>query len=68
VPGIARMKQKMQAEDALMWAAIQQDMNDYGRLCWTFLSRSLKANFLDHSLTLECDGSVTSTIFECELA
>jgi hypothetical protein len=56
-----------EAEDALLWAAFQQDMNAYGRLRWTFLSRSLNADFLDLSLTLAFDGSVTSTIFEKKL-
>jgi hypothetical protein len=54
-------------EDARQWLAFQQDMNDFGQLRWTFSDRSLKADFLDLSLTLEFDGSVTSTLFEKQL-
>jgi hypothetical protein len=56
-----------EAEDRIMWAAFQEDMNDFGRLRWTFSARSLTADFLDLSLTLEYDGEVTSTLFEKQL-
>jgi hypothetical protein len=56
-----------EAEERIMWAAFQEDMNDFGRLRWTFSARSLTAGFLDLSLTLEYDGEVTSTLFEKQL-
>jgi hypothetical protein len=56
-----------EAEDTLLWATFQQDMHAYGCLRLTFLSCSLNVNFLDFSLTLDFDGSVTSAIFEKKL-
>ncbi len=47
-----------------MWQSFQEDMNRFGQLRWEFSQRQRSINFLDMTIFLSDDGTVSTTLFE----
>ncbi|KAL7523625.1 hypothetical protein ACHAXR_000257, partial [Thalassiosira sp. AJA248-18] len=54
--------------DEANWLALQADVNDNHGLEWEFTERSLSANFLDLTTTIQVDGSIKTTLYEKPMA
>ena len=54
--------------DEANWLALQADVNNNHGLEWEFTERSLSANFLDLTTTIQVDGSIKTTLYEKPMA
>ena len=50
--------------DAAAWLDLQSEMNNFGKLRWTFSERTHSTPFLDLQLTLDEAGKISSRIYE----